>query len=179
MCGPSILTAGASAGLGVIGAIGKQNAEREATDRYNYNVLVNARDAGIVASNNYADQGRAFAYEARSAQQEAQQAVQQGQVAQGTAIASAGSSGFSGSSLTVGAVMGDMQRRIAENEENYALKVDDLKDAYRTRTRDVQLKTQNQINSMSMQSGPSGSALGLNITNAVVGAGRSMLNTNG
>lgn len=179
MCGPSILTAGASAGLGVLGAIGRQNAEREATDRYNQSVLINARDAGIVASQNYADQGRAFAYEARSAQQEAQQAVQSGQQAQGTALASGGSSGFSGSSLTVGAVMGDMQRKVAENQENYGLKVDDLKDAYRTRTRDVQLKTQKQINSTTMQSGPSGATLGLNIANAVVGAGRSMLNASG
>lgn len=179
MCGPSILTAGASAGLGVLGAIGKHNAEQEAANRYNYNVLVNARDAGIVASNNYADQGRAFAYEARSAQQEAQQAVMQGREGVGTGLASAGSSGFTGSSLTVGNVLSAQQREIAQNEENYALKMDDLKDAYRTRTRDVQLKTQNQINSMSMQSGPSGSALGLNIANAVAGAARSVLNTSG
>ncbi|MGJ0391898.1 MAG: virion core protein, T7 gp14 family [Methylocystis sp.] len=177
MCGPSLLTAGASAGLGVLGAIGRHNAEQDAANRNNYQVLVNARDAGIIASQNYADQGRAFIYDARSAQQEAQRAVTQGRASVGSGLASAGTSGFTGSSLTVGNVLASAEQGIAQDEANYALKVDDLKDAYRTRTRDVQLKTQNQINSMAMQSGSSGSALGLNIANAVVGAGRSMLNT--
>jgi len=60
-------------------------------------------------------------------------------------------------------------RRVAESQENYALKVDDLKDACRTRTRDIQLKVGNRINSMSRQSPPSGASLGLNIGNAVAG----------
>lgn len=172
MCDPSILTAGhvADAGLGVMGAIAQNNAQRKAVQEHNKQVLINAQRAGIAASNQYADIGRQFVYEARSAQQEAQQAVQQGQEAGGAALASAGTSGFSGSSLTVGSVMGAISRRIAENEENYALKLDDMKDSFRSKGRVIEAQAQDRINSMSMQSGPDGMSLGLNIANAVAGA---------
>lgn len=173
MCGPAAAIGAigsvASTGLGIMGAMQKDKAEKQAIYEHNQKVLENAQRAGIAASSQYADMGTQFNYEARAAQIEAQKAHQQGVISQGTVAASAGSSGFNGSSMTVGAVMADIDRRIAENDENYALKVDDLKDSFRSKGRMVQAQAQDRINSMSMQSYPDGGALGLNIANAVVG----------
>ncbi|MGJ0510454.1 MAG: virion core protein, T7 gp14 family [Methylocystis sp.] len=166
-----MLSFGINAGTKAFHAGVGYNADRDATNRYNQSVALNAQSAGIAASNQYGDLGRQFTYEARTAQQEAQQAVQQGRQAQGTALASAGASGFTGSSLTVGAVMADEARRVAENEQNYGLKVDDLKGAYGSKGKMVQAQAQDRINSMSYQTQPSGVALGLNIASSVAGAG--------
>jgi hypothetical protein len=173
MCGPvaPLLMAGASvasAGLGIMGAMNQQNADARAVAQNNDNVLLNAQSAGISASNQYSDIGRQFTYDARSAQQEANQAVMAGRSAEGTAVASAGSSGFQGNSLTVGAVMSDIDRQNADAENNYALKMDDLKSAYNSKGRTIQANAQDRINSMQFQAQPSGSALGLNIANSVV-----------
>ncbi|WP_432806822.1 virion core protein, T7 gp14 family [Methylocystis echinoides] len=166
-----LLSLGANVGLSALGSTNAYNAERDATNQHNYNVLLNAQSAGIAASNQFADLGRGFTYEARAAQQEAQQAVEAGRQAEGTELASAGSSGFTGSSLTVGALMADEARRAAENQENYALKVDDLKGAYISKGKMVQAQAQDRINSIQYQTQPSGSALGLNIASAVSEAG--------
>jgi hypothetical protein len=159
----------ASTGLGIVGAFGQHDAQRKAVQEHNARVRQNAIEAGMAASNQFADLGRQFVYEARTTQQEAQKAVLSGRQAIGTALASAGSSGFSGSSLTVGAVMADEQRRIAENEQNLALKLDDQKDAFRSRGRMVEAQARGRINELTPMAEPSGMTLGLNIANAVVG----------
>lgn len=171
MCGPIAATPGsvAGAGLGILGAFQQNAAQSQAVRDHNQQVLINARNAGIAASSQYADLGRQFVYEARSAQQEANKAVMQGRQTIGTALASAGTSGFNSNSLTVGAVVADEQRRIAENEANLALKMDDQRDAFISKGRTIQAQAQERINSMSMQSEPSGAVLGLNIANALVG----------
>lgn len=171
MCGVNLLAAGANVGMQALGSIHAHNAERDATNRWNQSVALNAQRAGIGASNQYADQGRSFVYEARSAQQEAQQAVMAGRAAQGTGLASAGSSGFTGSSLTVGGVMAEEARRIAENEQSFGLKMEDLRSAYKSQGKKAQAEAQDNINKVSYQSGPSGTALGLNIANSVAEAG--------
>lgn len=173
MCGPvaPLLTAGASiasAGLGIMGAQREYSAQQNAVMAHNYNVLLNAQSAGISASNQYADIGKQFTYETRSAQQEANQAVMSGREAAGTAIASAGSSGFTGSSLTLGAVMSDIERKNADAEYNYEAKVDDLKSSYISKGKTIQGQAQERINSMQFQAQPDGSALGLNIAGSVV-----------
>lgn len=171
MCGPALGALGsvAGAGMGILGSITQHNAQVQQTEDHNQKVLLNLLKANEAASNIYADLGRKFNYESRANQLEANAATMAGRASIGTSLASAGSSGFNGNSLTVGAVMADEQRRIADNEENYALKQDDLRSAYTSETKRAQAQAQDRINSMSYQSPPSGSALGLNIANAVVG----------
>jgi hypothetical protein len=167
MCGVDAFGSLASAGFGVLGKIGEHNAQTQAVKENNQKVLQNLVNANTAASSMYGDLGRRFNYESRANQLEANAATMAGRASIGTGLASAGSSGFNGNSLTVGAVIADEERRIAENEENYAIKQDDLRSAYNSEGKRVQAQAQDRINSMSFQSAPSGSLLGLNIANTV------------
>lgn len=171
MCGPAIGALGsiAGAGMGIMGSISQHNAQVQATKEHNMKVLQNFIQANVAASSIYGDLGRKFVYESRANQLEAGAATMAGRASIGTALASAGSSGFDGNSLTVGAVIADEERRIAENEENYAIKQDDLRSAYTSETKRAYAQAQDRINSMSIQSPPSSSTLGLNIANSIVG----------
>lgn len=174
MCGPAaapLLVAGASvasAGLGIMGAQKEYEAKKQAVTAHNYNVLLNAQSANLAASNQYADIGKQFTYDARSAQQEANQAVSSINQAKGTTLASSGTSGFSGSSLTVGSLMSDYSRQAADADNAYHAKMDDSRSAYVSKGKTIQSQAQDRINSMQFQAQPDGSVLGLNIANSVV-----------
>lgn len=162
-----VIGLGARTGFGMLSSLTQHNAERQSVQQHNQKVLLNLIRANEAATSIYSDLGRRFNYESRANQLEANAATMAGRQSIGTSLASAGSSGFNGNSLTVGAVMADEQRRIAENEENYALKQDDLRSSYNSETKKAYAQGQDRINSMSFQSPPSGAALGLNIGNIV------------
>jgi hypothetical protein len=178
MCGSSpldVIGSAASIGMGILNPISQHNAQVQQTKEHNQKVGLNLIRANEAASSIYGDLGRRFTYESRANQLEANAATMAGRQAIGTSLASAGSSGFTGSSLTVGGVMADEQRRIAENEQTYALKQDDLRSAFTSEGKRVQAQAQDRINSMSYQSAPSGSVLGLNIANTVGEVGNRFL----
>jgi hypothetical protein len=167
----------AAAGFAIqaAGAVANFSAQQSATDAYNQQVLVNARDASLAAQFKYEDEGRRMIYDARKTQQEGYGAVMKGRQALGTAIASAGSAGFDASSLSVGSILANEAQKTAQNMSNLQTEFDDLKDSYRSRTRSYEAEAQGRINSMPMKAGPSPLGLAINIAGAGLGAYRSTL----
>lgn len=171
MCGPAIGAIGAVAGTGlqIMGAFQQHAAQKKAVELHNQRVMLNAQQAGIAASNQYADIGRIHEYNARSVQQEGYKSAMESRAGQGTILASAGASGFGSNSLSVQGVYNDAVRQEAINAENVQTKMDGLRDEYISKGRSIEAQARDRINSMSMEAYPSGAALGLNIANAVVG----------
>lgn len=167
MCDPmSAIGFGLSAASQVAGFAGQQ----EQTDAYNAAAQQNAINAGVAASNKYADEGRSFVYDSKKNMQEGYKAVMSGRKARGTAVASAGSAGIDGSSLTLGDILSDINQESAVNLDNIAAKQDDMKSAFRSRVKSYEAEAQGRINSMPYKEGPSPLALGLNIASAGFGA---------
>ena len=164
----------AAAGFAIqaAGAVANFAAQQSATDAHNQQVLVNARDASIAATNKYTDEQRRMVYDARKNQQEGYKAVMSGRQAKGTAVASAGSSGFDMSSLSVGSILANEQQKINQNLDIVRTEFDDMKDAYRSRVRSYEAEAQGRINSMPMKAGPSPLGLAINIAGAGLNAYR-------
>lgn len=157
------------------GAAANFAAQQQATDAYNQQAMVNARDASLAATRKYEDEGRRLGYDARRTQQEGYRATMKGREAIGTAVASAGSSGFDISSLSVGAILANEEQKLAQNLDSVRTEFDDMKDAYRGRVRGYEAEAQGRINSMPMKAGPNPLGLAINIAGAGLGAYRSTL----
>lgn len=171
MCGPAIPLIGM--GMQMAGQVAQFSAQQSATNASNQTAMVNARDASLAATHKYEDEGRKQIYDARQVQQEGYKAVMSGRMAKGTAMASAGSSGFDASSISIGSVLAAEDQKIAANLDNVKTKMDDLGDSYRSKVRSEEAEAQGRINSMPMKAGPNALALGINLASTVASTGTS------
>lgn len=162
--------AGAQAGLGILGAVNSFISGSDAANIANRQKAENDRDAVIAANEKYFQNNQRYIYDSRMVQQEGYKAAMAGRVAQGTAIASAGSSGFDTSSLSVQNILNDERQKTAMDVENARTKMDDLKDATINNNRAAYAEARGRINSHQYQAGPNPLALGINIAGAGVGA---------
>jgi NOL1/NOP2/fmu family ribosome biogenesis protein len=165
MCTP---LAAIGAGLSIAGQVANHSAQTKAAQQHNTAVLRNAQDASLAASHKYEDSQRRYVYDARQTQQEGYKAVMDGRRAAGTAMASAASSGFDASSISVSSILAGIDQQTALSVNNSEAKFDDLRNAYVSQGKTIEAEAQGRTNSMSMKAGPS--PLGL-----AIGIGGSML----
>lgn len=148
-------------GVSAIGQAAGYAQSQQDTDNYNAQAKQNAINASVAASNKYADAGRQYAYDVMHTQQEGYNQAMKARQAHGSAVASAGSSGFEGA--TVNDVLNDIDQQEAINEANSQTKIDDKKQAYQGQVQSYEAEAQNRINSMPLKSDPSplGAILGI------------------
>lgn len=165
----------AAAGFAIqaAGAVANFASQQSAADAANQQAMVNARDATLAAQYKYEDEGRRMIYDARRTQQEGYKATMAGRQAKGTAIASAGASGFDMSSLSVGAILANESQKMEQNLDSVRTEFEDIDAGYRSRVRSYQAEAQGRINSMPMRAGPNPLGLAINIAGAGLGAYRS------
>jgi hypothetical protein len=157
-------------GLSAASQVAGFSAQQQQTDAYNAAARQNAINAGVAASNKYADEGRSYVYDSKKNMQEGMKAVFSGRKARGTAIASAGSAGIDGSSISLGDIVSDINNETALNLDNVAAKQDDMKHALVSNLKSYEAEARGRINSMPYKEGPSPFALGLNIASAGLGS---------
>jgi uncharacterized membrane protein len=157
------LAAGIGFGLQAIGSIAGFAGQQSQTDAYNATARQNAINASVAATHKYEDEGRRFVYNSKKNMQEAYDVSLKDRQARATAVASAGTAGFDGSSLSLNAILADMDNQDARNMSKVQTKEDDLHDTYSSNVQSYQAEALGRINSMPFKAGPSPLALGLGI----------------
>jgi len=157
------------AALGAASSVAKFAGQQQATDAYNAQAAAAHRDAGIAASNKYADEQRKLIYNSRSAQQKGYEAALKGRAAVATGTASSGSAGIAAGSLTLDQLIAASKQKAAENEARVQTKREDMTEAYRGRVKTYEAEAQQRINSMPLKEGPNPLGLAINIAGAAVG----------
>lgn len=167
MCNPM---AAIGFGLSAASQVAGFSAQQQQTDAYNAAAQQNAINAGVAASNKYGDEQRSFVYDSKKNMQEGMKAVFASRKARGTALASAGSAGIDGSSISLGDILSDINQENALNLSNIKAKQEDATSAFRSNVKSYEAEAQGRINSMPYKEGPNPLALGLNIASAGLGA---------
>lgn len=156
------------AGLTAASAIVSYAGQQQATDEYNASAAAGRRDAGIAASAKYGDLQRKYNYDAKSANQEGYKAALKARSEKGTLVASAGSSGISGGSVTLENLIGMSNQIEAENEARVQAKRDDSRMAFVSSGKTIEAEAAQRINSMRDKSGPSPLGLAIGLASAGV-----------
>jgi hypothetical protein len=157
------IAAGIGFGLQAIGSIAGFAGQQSQTDAYNATARQNAINASVAATHKYEDEGRRFVYNSKKNMQEAYDVSIRDRQARATSLASAGTAGFDGSSLSLNAILADMDSQDARSMSKAQTKQDDLHDTYSSNVLTSQAEAQGRINSMPFKAGPSPLALGLGI----------------
>jgi hypothetical protein len=157
------------AALGAASSVAQFAGQQQATDAYNAQAAAAHRDAGIAASNKYADEQRRLTYDARANQQKGYEAALKGRAAVASGTASAGSAGVAAGSLTLDQLIAASKQKAAENEARVQTKREDMEESFRGRVKSVESEAQQRINSMPFKSGPNPLGLAINIAGAAAG----------
>lgn len=162
MCDPvsaAVIGTGLAIGKDVASFAGQQSQ----TNAYNAASGQNAINAGVAASRKYADEQSKTIADAKQTNQEGYAAVMKARQAKGTALASASTSGFDASSVSVNSILSGIEN----DEANSVYAVQDRHDNettnYRSDTKAYEAEAQGRINSMPKKSGPSPLGLALAI----------------
>lgn len=141
----------------------------QATNAYNAQAAAAHRDAGIAASNKYGDLQRRYTYETKATNQEGYKAALRQRSEQGSLVASAGSAGIAGGSLTLDNLIAASRQVGAENEARVQAKRDDSQEALIGQFDSVRAEAQQRINSMPFKAGPNPLGLAINLASAAAG----------
>lgn len=167
MCLPMLAAAGAamtplqimSGAVSAMGAVAQANEQNAAS-------AANAQSASLAAQSKYDDLQRRYVYNARATQQEGYKAEIEKREAAGTAVASAGSSGVGG--ISVSSILAAVNQQGAENMARVRTKQDDLESSYTSDTKSVEAEAMGRIASVP-RSNPMN--LGLNILSSFIPKG--------
>lgn len=140
----------------------------QATNAYNAQAAAAHRDAGIAASNKYGDIQRRYEYDAKATNQEGYKAALKGRSEAATGIASAGSAGISGGSITLQNLEAMSRQMAAENEARVQTKREDLRESFIGQGQSIQSEAQGRINSMPFKAGPNPLGLAISLASAGV-----------
>lgn len=157
------------AALGAASSVVKFAGQQQATDAYNAQAAAAHRDAGIAASNKYADEQRRMIYDARSNQQKGYQAALKGRAAVATGTASSGAAGIAAGSMTLDQLIAASKQQAAQNEQNIQSKHEDLTESFRGKVKTYEAEAQQRINSMPFKEGPNPLGLMVNLAGAAAG----------
>jgi hypothetical protein len=158
-----------AAGIGALGAIAQFSAQQSATKEYNEQAAIAHRDAEVAASYKYTDLDRKYVYDSASLNQEGYKDALKARSEQATGIASAGSAGIAGGSITLQNLVGASIQTAANNEANIQTKRDDSKDSLQSNLASVNAEAQQRINSVPFKAGPNPLGLAINIASAGLG----------
>jgi len=141
----------------------------QATNAYNAQAAAAHRDARIAAVNKYGDIQRRYNYDAKANNQEGYKAAMKGRAETATGIASAGSAGIAGGSLTLDNLIAASQQTAAENEARVQTKRDDMRESFLGQGQSIRAEAQGRINSMPFKQGPNPLGLMINLAGSAVG----------
>jgi hypothetical protein len=144
-----------------------------ATNAYNAQAAAAHRDAMIAATNKYTDLERKYNYDTKSNNQEGYKAALKGREEMAAGIASSGSAGIAGGSITLDNLIATSRQTAAENEARVQGKRDDMKDSLIGNMTSVQAEAQQRINSMPFKEGPNPLGLAIGLASAGVGGASS------
>lgn len=173
MCGAAAaigpLASVAGTAVSAMGESQKHDAEVADIDAYNRQVYENAINSNRAASQKYGDEGYRYTYNMRDLQQQGYKSAMEARRATGTAIASAGSSGVSGSSISVESILNDIDQQGAENLNRIKTKQDDTTQSFINNTKSIETEAKNRTASMRYKNYPSDNT-GLTIASGLIGA---------
>ena len=158
-----------AAALTAASSVAQYAGQAQATKAYNTQAAAAHQDAGIAASNKYGDLQRRYNYEAKATNQEGYRAALRARSEQGSLVASAGSAGIAGGSLTLDNLIAASRQVGAENEARVQAKRDDSREALIGQFDSVEAEAQQRINSMPFKAGPSPLGLAINLASAAAG----------
>lgn len=159
------------AGLSAASAVVQFAGQQQATDEYNANAAALHRDAGIAASAKYGDLQRKYNYDTKANNQEGYKAAMKARSEKGTLVASAGSSGIRGGSLTLDNLISMSNQVEAENEARVQAKREDAYMSFLSTGKSIEAEAQQRINSTPFKAGPNPLGLAIGLASAgVMGA---------
>lgn len=161
MCGPMAAVMAAS-------AVAQYAGQQQATDAYNAQAATAHQDAAIAAANKYGDLGRKYVFDNMAINQEGYKAALKAKSEQGTLIASAGSSGIAGGSITLSNLVNQSRQIAAENESRVQAKRDDAEATLRGQNDSVRAEAQQRINATPFKQGPNPLGLAINLASSAV-----------
>lgn len=172
MCAPAAALAVVSTGLSIAGSVMQYQGQKSATDQYNQQAAINARDAQLAFANKTADINRNYIYDAKANQQEGYKNAMALRRGEGTIKASAGASGLDASSLSVDSILANERQIAAGNEAIINDRVDNLKSSRQSQVDTAMAEAQGRINSMPYKAGPNPLGLAINVAGDLVGGFR-------
>jgi hypothetical protein len=140
----------------------------QATNAHNAQAAAAHRDARIAAVNKYGDIQRRYNYDAKANNQEGYKAALKGRSEMATGIASAGSAGIAGGSITLDNLISMSRQMSAENEARVQTKRDDMRESFLGQGQSIQAEAQGRINSIPFKQGPNPLGLAINFASAGV-----------
>jgi hypothetical protein len=161
------------AAIGAASAAVQFAGQAQATNAYNAQAAAAHRDARIAAVNKYGDIQRRYNYDAKANNQEGYKAAMKGRSEMATGIASAGSAGIAGGSITLDNLISMSRQTAAENEARVQTKRDDMRETFLGQGQSIQAEAQGRINSMPFKPGPNPLGLAINLASAGVGGAQS------
>jgi hypothetical protein len=156
------------AAVAAAGSIVQFAGQAQATNDYNAQAAAAHRDARIAAVNKYGDIQRRYNYDAKANNQEGYKAALKGRAEIATGMASAGSAGIAGGSITLENLESMSRQIAAENETRVQTKRDDLRESFLGQGQSIQAEASQRINSMPFKRGPSPLGLAINLASAGV-----------
>lgn len=161
MCTLMAAVAAASSAVQFMGQV-------QATNAHNAQAAAAHRDARIAAGNKYGDIQRRYNYDAKANNQEGYKAALKGRSEIATGIASAGSAGIAGGSITLENLEAMSRQIAAENEARVQTKRDDLRESFIGQGQSIQAEAQQRINSIPFKAKPNPLGLAINFASAAV-----------
>lgn len=142
--------------VGAVGSIAQAQAQNAAA-------AANAQAASLAAQRKYDDLQRKYVYNARDTQQQGYKAAMDARDSAATAVASAGSSGVGG--ISVSNIFAAINQIGAENEARVRTKQDDLETSYKSEVDTAEAEARGRIASVQPASGLN---TGLNILSNLI-----------
>jgi len=158
MCSPMMGIGLAMSGLQMAAGA---SAQQSAADAYNAQAAAAHRDAAIAYQNKVGDLQRQYVYNERALQQKGYAAALKGRAAVATGVASAGSAGVAGNSITLAQLENDERQVTAENLNRVRTQQEDLTDQYIGQTTSAQYEAIGRQSAVPFKSGPNYTALAL------------------